>query len=328
MDNIFIVKSPLQIINSLEAIEYFKLNHNILVIIHDNDAQNTTQMNSLTSMYNWKKIIILESIKKFKFFRDVSFIKKLSKEQYNYMFLSNITSIHKLLLANIKRKKTFYIDDGIETISRYNNQFLPNKLNNYRVKQLRYLLTGLKIHIKDNINLFTYFDLKDFRTSKVIKNDLNHFKKKYLVDTKIDEHIYILGQPLVSLNFLKEEDYFKYLDYIISAYDNNIIYIPHRTEIISDRLKSYISDKFEIKDLHMPIELYFLQNNIYPSHIIGFITTAFFTLKKLYSKSNFSYIYISNNKILKNKKAIMDTYSMIETLNINKIKVDEEDEKN
>jgi len=320
LDNLFIIRSPLQLINSLEAIEYFNLKNNILVIIYNNTNNTNTQMDNLISMYEWKEIIrVNEKQKRSKYFEYIAFVKKLKNTKYNYLFFSNLGSIHKLLLANIKREKTIYLDDGVETITRYKKVFVPNKLNQLKFRQLRFLLAGLKVHIKDNIDLFTYFDLEPFRNSKIIKNTLLNFQKKYLIDTQVDNNIYFLGQPLVKTNLLKEEDYFLYLDYVLSLYDDKIIYIPHRTEIISDRLNSYVSSKFEIRDINMPIELYFLEQKIYPNHIISFMTTALFTLSTMYKKTKFSYVYIPKEKILERQDDIQGAYDFIEKLGINKI---------
>lgn len=321
LDNLFIIRSPLQLINSLEAIEYFKLENNILVLIYNNTANNNTQMDNLISMYNWKEVIrVNEKQKRSKYLEYIKFVKKLKTKNYNFFFFSNLGSIHKLLLANIKRERTVYLDDGVETITRYNNVFLPNKLNKIKFRQIRFLLAGLKIKIEDNIDLFTYFDFEPFRNSKIIKNNLENFQKRYLNDATMDDNIYLLGQPLVTTNLLQKSDYFTYLDLVINSTQKRIIYIPHRTEVISKELSSYISNTFEIRDINMPIELYFLENKIYPLAIVSFMTTAFFTLKKLYNKTNFSYIYIPHDKILERHSDVENAYKFIEQLEISKLK--------
>jgi hypothetical protein len=322
MSNLFIVRSPLQLINSLEAIEYFQLTQNILVLIYNNTTNTNTQMDNLISLYKWKTIIkVNEKQKRSKYLEYIKFVKFLKQESYHYLFFSNLGSIHKLILANIKRKRTIYLDDGVETITRYNTIFKPQKLNQFKLRQIRFLLAGLKIKIDEKIDLFTYFDLKPLKNSQIIKNTLSNFQKKYLKESQKDENIYFIGQPLVKTNLLKEDDYFYYLEHILSIYSQKIIYIPHRTEIISKRLHSYISEKFEIRDINMPIELYFLQNAIYPNHIISFMTTAFFTLQKLYINTTLSYIYIPTNKILERQQDVAGAYKFINNLNIHKIEV-------
>jgi len=324
MDNLFIVRSPLQIINALEAIEYFKLENNILIIIYNNIDNTNIQMDKLISLYQWKEIIYVnEKKKRSKYFEYISFVYKLKKKRYNYLFFSNLGSIHKLILANVKREHTYYIDDGVETLIRYKNIFLPNKLNQHSFRQLRFLIAGLKIFIEEPIHFFTYFNLKSFRESKIINNSLEHFQKKYLSEFIEDDKVYILGQPLVSVGLLKEEDYFFYLEAIIKLTDKKIVYIPHRTEIISKRLQNFEDESFEILNIGMPIELYFLEQKIYPQHIISFITTAFFTLMKLYPKTHMQYVYIPSSKILRNRQDIENTYESIKELGIEKLSIDE-----
>ena len=320
LNNIFIVKSPLQIINSIEMILSFKLEKNILLVIY-NDTDNTNiQMNKLINYYKWQKIIYVNKSKlKSKYFEYIKLVRELKKYNYEHLVFSNFGSIHKLIIANIKAKSIYYIDDGLETVNNYTKILLPNKINKFNLRQARFWLFGLKTKIIGSIHLFTYFDLKPFRNSNIIKNNLINFQNKYLSTNKLDSNCYLLGQPLVTTNLIKTEDYFDYIDLIIKKTKINIIYIPHRTEIISNKLKSFISNKFQIKNINMPIELYFLEKNIYPNSIVSFMTTAFFTLKKLYSKTNYRYIYIPSNKILERHLDVSGAYKFIEKLNITKI---------
>jgi hypothetical protein len=137
----------------------------------------------------------------------------------------------------------------------------------------------------------------------------------------LDDTTYLLGQPLSETNLLSEDDYFEYLEYIIDKFENKIVYIPHRTEQIGDRHKSYVNDKFEIRDIGMPIELYFLEQKIEPYHIISFMTTAFFTLEKLYSQTKYSYIYIPSDKILERAEDVQRAYDLISKCNIQKLEI-------
>ena len=226
LKNLFIVRSPLQIINSLEAIEYFDLDNNILIIIYNNTDNTNYQMKKLSKLYEWKRIIELnEEKKKSKILEYYKLIKELKKASYNYVFFSNFGSVQRIILSNLKIKNLFFLDDGVETLNRYKDVFVENKINKFRLKLARFWLFGLKTKIKNPINLFTYFDLQPFRDSKVIKNNLDFFQKKYLNHTNHTDEIYLLGQPLVSTNLLKENDYFFYLDEVIQQSSCKIIYI-------------------------------------------------------------------------------------------------------
>jgi len=323
MDNLFIVRSPLQIINSLEAIEYFNLENNILILIYNNTNNNNVQMDALIAKYEWKEIIQVNiKQKKSKYFEYISFVRKMMKKEYNYLFFSNLGSIHKLILANLKRKHAIYIDDGVETITRYNNVFLANTLNQIKFRQLRFLIAGLKIKIPDNIDFFTYFDLAPFRNSKIIKNNLCNFRKKYLSGISKGDDIYFLGQPLVKTNLVVSETYFDYLNKTLTVFSNHkIIYIPHRNELISDRLKSYESENFEIRFPNMPFELYLFENRIYPQVVVSFLTTSLFTLRPLFPETLLNYIYIPKEKILERQDDVQGVYDFIQSQNIPRLDI-------
>lgn len=320
MDNLYIVRSPLQIINCLEAIEYFNLENNILVLIYNNTDNTNSQMEKIASMYSWKEVIrVNQEKKKSKMLDYVKLIKQLKKKAYNYVFFSNYGSVQRIILSNLNMQNLYFVDDGVETLNRYQEIFVKDGINKFRLKLARFWLFRLKTSIKNKINFFTYFDLEPFDGSEVIKNDLDNFQNKYLKDMEHDNNIYILGQPLVKSGLLKTEHYFEYIDLLVNKYNQKIVYIPHRTEVISDRLKSYENENFEIRDINMPVELYFLENGIYPNHIISFLTTAFFTLKKLYHDTKLSYIYIPRNRILERHEDVENVYRSIEVLDIEKL---------
>jgi hypothetical protein len=324
MSNLFIVRSPLQLINCLEAIEYFNIqdDNNILVIIYNNTNNTNIQMDDLVKNYNWQNIIrVNQKKKKSKFFEYISLIKELKSQDYNYLFFGDFGSIYKLIIANTTKNKVWYVDDGIGTLKHYEEVIVPNKINKFTSRMFRFVLFGLKINIKDDINLFTYFDLKSLQNTKVVINNLENFRTKYMSQSTLDDTTYLLGQPLSETNLLSEDDYFEYLEYIIDKFENKIVYIPHRTEQIGDRHKSYVNDKFEIRDIGMPIELYFLEQKIEPYHIISFMTTAFFTLEKLYSQTKYSYIYIPSDKILERAEDVQRAYDLISKCNIQKIEI-------
>lgn len=318
--NLFIVCSPLQIINAIEATNHFDLKDNILVIIYSSyNDPNNIQMDSVANYYNWQQILgVGNGNQKSKFLSYVSIIKQLKKQQYNYVFSGGLASAKQTIIANISKNKLFYIDDGVETITRYHQKLSTNKVNNFRIKYLRFWLLGLKTSIKDPINFFTYFALESLDNIQIIRNDLSYFKQKYLTDSILDDVIYFLGHP--------SADTAEYMTYIkgfinnVKNDDNQIVYIPHRSEVISHELKMILDKhKIKIKNTNMPVELYFLTNKITPYSVIGFNTTAFFTLKFLYPKTQYKFIYRSMySESLESTNTI---YKHIQSIGIKELKL-------
>ena len=328
LKNLFIVRTPLQVINAIEAVNHFNLINNTIVVIKN---KATKQMEKLIDLYRWNEIISIDAQKgKMSYFDYINTVNNLKKYKYNYIFFARFGSIQRLIISNTQKNKVYYFDDGTDTITMYNNMLIPNKINQLNFRQLariRFLFNGLKINIKDNINLFTYFNLKELRNTEVVLNKLSFFQVKYLSNSKEEDSLYILGQPLSEKKFVNENVYIEYIKKVISSVDKKIIYIPHGGESQSTKINALVSGDFKILNIDTPIEFYFLQNNIKPTHVVSFFTTAFFTLKLFYPKSIFEKIYISEKHILKKQNDIKIHYDFLDELGVANILLDGENEK-
>lgn len=300
LKNLFIVGTPLQVINAIEALKHFKLENNILVIVHRSLEANKVQMDALKGSYKWEEIIDIEYSRHSSMLKYVNLVKYLKKYTFKYVFISKLEVVPKVVIPNIKKEKVFLLDDGALTITIYEKQIKPNKINKYNFKELRFLFFGLKIKIKDKINLFSYYDLTPVNGIEVVKNELNFLKESHLKNAKKDdETIYFIGQPIYDL--IGVDTYIENLEKIIKKNNNNkkIIYIPHRVENkeILSRLTSICNSFFTIREIGMPVELYFLQNCIYPSHVISYYSTALTTVALIYSECEVNPIKIPEHLI-------------------------------
>ncbi len=312
--NLSIVTTPMQIINSIEAINHFNLNNNILVIIFKPRQNNNEQLEKIASLYKWDKIIRVNSnLKKSKYMEYVKLIKDLKNYKYNYVFFGNFTSIYKIIISNIKKENLYLVDDGTATINIYKNILIENKVNKFSFKQLRFFIIGLKTKIKDKINLFTYFDLPYDKRFIIVKNDLNYFKSKLDINSNKENNIIFLGQPLTTSGFIEQIDYLNCMEAIKKMNNKKIIYIPHRFEKISDKFKEFEDEDFEIMNIDVPVELYFINNNISPMHMMSFCTSATFVLEKMYGDLLFESIVIPKNRFLKKQKEFEGCYNSLFT---------------
>ena len=309
--NLFIVKSPLQLINSIEAISHFKLKNNVVVLLNDGSELNTKQMEKLLTWHDWKKIIRVKDNKKSKFFKYIKLIKELKKHQYNYMFFGEFGSIHKAIIPNVKKEKLFYLDDGFGTYYDYNEIILTKKYNKFSLRQLRFALFGYKIKIKESINLFTYFG--DIKSSNrlVVKNSLNYLKTNFLSNIKTTDEVIFLGQPIE--NLIDDETYIRFVKAIIKKYkDRNITYMPHRGETKEQiqKVKSLQNNYFKFRENSIPIELYFLEKKFIPNTVLSFCSTAMTTLNIIYDIPNILSIEIPKDLMShkENYELILKTY--------------------
>lgn len=328
MKNLFIIRSPLQLLNAVEAIFHFSLfdDNNILYIIDTKGLSNNEQINNILKNYAWTEIVKIESTRKSNFLNYIDMLKKLKKDDYKYLFLGDYGNIHKIIMANIQVENIFLLDDGTASIV-IQEKLLNNEFNMKDIfKLLRYLPFGLSIKKTKKINFFTIFALKKTDNIGIIQNEMKNLKFNYDIEHfKNSQHIHILGQPFIESKILSQETYIKYfISSVKKYYYNNemIEYFPHRAENI-DNAVTNLKNKFEnfsIIQNSIPLEKYFLENKIYPSIIIGFTSTALFTLKILFPRAEIFYIEVPQEDIFPDKKESMSSiYKILKNSDILKL---------
>lgn len=306
MDNLFIIRSPLQILNAYEAIKYFNLQNIILVLIYNSGENNTYQMKSLVSIIKHDTLIELEDYKRTKFFRYLKLINTLKDNKFQYIFSGNFGTINRLLMANLKAEQLFLIDDGTSSIishRKIHNYFLEPKFD---LREFRYRIFRLESRINQKIDFFTIFDLPQIANEIIIQHKFENLSNKFLNEKKLDFNlVYFLGQNLTQAKIVSKEKYIFYIQTIIEKYkDKKIVYIPHRTEILHYEIKQLESENFEILFPNLPVEIYFLKLNILPFEIISFHSTALYTLKLILKQVKIKAFKINIQDIEKLKQTV------------------------
>ncbi len=330
--NLFIVASPLQFINAIEAKNHFQTNNNILVLIYnklENENDANQQLNLLVEK-DWDQIIHynLENIYKYtRVFYQVNLIKYFKKYNFSYIFSGEFGSMNQIILANLTTDQIYLLDDGTATIFTYQKLLDTNyfsKLSFYKkLKLLRYKFFNLEYNIKQNINFFTIYNIKSLNNIKVKKHDFNYLKSNIIKNVKSTKNIYFLGQNLAENSYMTEDSYLKYIKKTIKYFDHNIIYIPHRSETITEKYNSLISEKFIIQKSNAPIETTLINKKISPIIIISFFSSALFTLEKIFTNSKIYAIKLDKNDIESDKVDIVkNCYNFFNQTNIKLLNLD------
>lgn len=312
--NLYIVSTPMQLLSAIEAQNYFQTKNNVLVILFFliRDGKNINQMFDLLEFFPYDKLLTYQNSNGVKIFNLIKYIKIISSTDYQYVFFGYSTPIYRRMIANLNYEKLFFLDDGVLTITTHNQIYhkenlhselssLPMEKQNYKkkIRDIYYTLNNIKVDCSlEEINFFTMFDLPIYKNEQIIKNDFSYVRTLFVKDAENDNTIYILGQPLKRAIKMHTFDYIRYLDKIFECYsDKKIVYIPHRVEPMSDWFQYilYTKKNVSIKHIDMPIELYFLKNNIVPTEVISFMTTALFTIKKIFPESKPLYIEIDTS---------------------------------
>lgn len=314
--NLFLINYPLQLINAIEAQKHFKTQNNVLVIFYyAGQESNYNQLVKLIGLFEYSKLIFYKK-NRMSFMTDL--INEIQKESYSKVFTGFFSLNSRRIIANIMYSDLYLIDDGVYSISIHNQLYGLNKegYKNYITTYLEHEHTSFvkqisfyfyfhyrKNYLKlfgykndmDSINLkfYTIFDLPRYRHEVIIKNNFDFFKSYYSGKHKLSSQhetripsdaIFFLGQPLYNSLTISYTEYLYFLQAIFSFYKQNIIYIPHRgeNENTFEDIKNLYPQFIEVRKLSQPFELYLLENNILINHLVSFVSSALFTVKKLY----------------------------------------------
>ena len=277
--SLFIVSSPMQLIN---LIEYKNLNQN--------NFENFKNKKFFLSYANSNEINMMKSINKSINYNENEIVE----------FKSNIHISIVLFLIKI-RAVTSRINFLI--IGDYNN-YLFNQF--YKIsKSVVILDDGTNIFNFDKFfkldkaksKVFSMFEKKQFNNIEYIENKYQYLKSK-LKKLNNNRSLYILGSAGIEKKFIHPIKYTKILKNIKMKYKNHkIYYFPHPKE------KKKNIKKFPFLHILNPgttIELYLIKKKFKPSLIIGFNSTAFFSLNKIFAKKinliNYNFLGYPKNK--------------------------------
>jgi len=336
MKSIFFIRTSLEMLGAIEARKQFGIVDTLLIIKSDRRQDRTINF-LIEKSGGWNNII--RTKKKTSYGVSwLKLVKKLKKEKYKYLF-TRAFPIASYFVNNLNYEKLYILDDGAATIAiakEYKNTgnltkrfslFKGKNKVGFKYDLIQKIYASNKIKIDENVtdvNFFTFYNLLNYENHEYVQNNFTwlHSLKK---DSKKEENnkVYLIGTAVVNSKILLFEDYFTTLKRISEFYrDKEVVYIPHTREASKD-LKLFEKElSFKIRKNKFNIELDFLLNNEYPTHIIGTISTALITLKGIYKESVIDFFNFDDTKIFKNKKKdVIDVYKYQEKY-INYIRLD------
>jgi len=320
MRSLFFVSSPLEMISAIEARRKFNTQENVLVLyLFEKDKPIVEYIKSLNDP--WKKIYYIDRDYDNLGQRWIDYLKRIKKYKFDFLFTSSMPfSAH--FFFNIKYKKYYFLDDGTLTLTNVTHfkkeknlkkqlsLFMAEGKTSFKFKkeELKYFLKGhtLRGNIK-KLSLFTFFDIPATKNIEIVKNELDWFMsiKKEKKISILKNTVYIIGSSMSDEKIISKEYYFELLSRIQKQFElSSIYYIPHRWE--KDEKIEEIQQifNFTIKPNKSIIEIDFIINNEIPEIIVGTISTALFTLQKLYPESTIYSTSVDIERILSKKYAI------------------------
>lgn len=352
-DNLFLISTPLQLINALEAKMHFQISNDSSVVIVNAYSTNLAPIKVLLANYEWREIYFIEdsvenqkkhedNLKKKnpilglkKVFQSSSKFNKLIKQfsVVDALFIGYYLGLENIHFANsVKYRRLILLDDGIATLEvnrrrKANISFTKTWNVEYLFRVLfKKLVLRYKLEHPHSVIFFTSYKIDPSPRDLVEKNEYSEIRRMTKAKESSEEVLF-LGQPLSEEmpKILTEDTYLRYLDWIVKYIrPHKMIYIPHRDE---DKVKlSRLQKLFnvEIRFIHMPFELYLMQQKKLPKCIVGVITSAIPNCKSIFGDSVDIIAIRIHSKDVINKAlltTVEETYSYFELISDEKLQV-------
>ena len=293
MRTLFIVDTPSQVYNIMDAIAVYKIDSYDVIINDCNRADTYQQLQARLVELNPTQLFevprvdgnISERIEAYG-----RFIQPFMQTGYRNVFFSAIRQQwQRDIVCTLQAENTVLMDDGNATVIFYEYLFTHQKFfdfpfdtNDERRKLAEKTREKLGIKIKElsTLSLFTMFNLASLPWLSVVKNPLLHLKR---TDKKLkQEQAFILGVGAVTVGYITLE---KYVDLIaktaLEFIGKAIVYVPHRieSELLLSKIKAL---GITVKRFDKPIENELSKREEVPATIISYHTTALFTCARMF----------------------------------------------
>jgi hypothetical protein len=265
MKNVFLVKSPLQLLNAIEAKHHFGLKDEDCVLIVMGDKRNQPNMLRLiNSRPLWGDVILLHTVGLFlddpfynrsesswrgkiwglgifkKSIFNIRRLNKISKSlgKAGFVFIGFSRDVYMRHFVNsTPHKEVVLLDDGNATLEiakdrKRNLDTSTKKMPAYRKFKLhvKRFLQGVKDYEVDRLTFFSAYDLDLGKKDSLVKNNFNYIRNESRSVGK-DDAVYFIGAPLDEVGLILRDQYIAYLMKVKEYFKNRkIVYVAHHRE--------------------------------------------------------------------------------------------------
>jgi len=303
MKNLFILSTPPHYYNMLQYVEQFDIvKKNSEVVFFSSFFTSEDMIDDFIENHinknDWKSVrrISLWQTKFEKIYSPSNllkiffFLKKLlffySFRNYNHLVVNQVDQLYtKFFYFFTSYQKVISLDEGNDIFRTIEDRYNKKKSN---------------LFIPKKIIFFSSYNIKVQQSDTLVKCQ-NLYSKKIIKNRQISEdEIFFIGSPYIEDSLIKKSVYYSYLDIIKRDFENKKIkYFPHRRENHNNLILLKENYNFSIQEIDLPIEFYFLSLEKSPKIILGFLTHALLSLKKLSNEDTLVRSYYIDSSQLK-----------------------------
>jgi hypothetical protein len=283
--NVFLVTSPLQLLNALEAQRHFRLPVEVcdLLLLVRGSPGNRQQLTRLVDASDWNRMHVVSRSRGNGFLDWLSMQKRLAafgRGPVERLFVGNyLSELQRPMVRKLAPRSVWSLDDGTATLW---VDELRRKIGQCREETrlrlaplLRRILFGVKDAHVDRLNYFTIYPVHPRPGEEVVKNTYERLRDLPKSWQRIEE-VYFLGEPYSEDKIMPSvEVYMHYLEDVREHFgDSPMVYLPHRRE---DAGKLKVIERglgVTIKSFGMPVEYALCKHGLRAACIGSFVSSA------------------------------------------------------
>jgi hypothetical protein len=307
---LFIVGSPLQLINAYEARNCLCRGADCdLVIGLSIEQKNNGQMDALLGLLAWRHIYRVPAygpLQPLRFRTLVTNMLSNGRGPYESIFIGEPHSIFFRMFASTicSFAKIVYVDDGFSTLDLVGGNQFEGARRFPRLKILLSGICGLSMPSTPTRAFFSAFpeifcESKGFDLVEINRYSwLREIISKSACLAETPHTAFLLGENLRECGLVNNNVYEEIVRKIRLRFQHfEVVYLPHRRELPRNVKK--LCDKFNMKHLHLEtaVEVGFFMAGINPSIIISLQSTALATLPLIYPTASICVISIKNSAL-------------------------------
>jgi hypothetical protein len=318
MNNIFLVKSPLQLLNAIEAKHHLELDDKDCYLLIMGDRKSYSQLLKLViASQQWSNVVLLnrvglvtgdpwsvcddlgdiDRLRKTLLRSSLFSIRRLNRlaraiKDVQYIFIGNNNSPLMRHFANsLEHQHTVLLDDGTATLDiarqRMEGQVArkANKLSKRIRLAAKRIFQKLNAHQPESVVFFTAYKIEVRDSDRIISNDFSYLRTK-AKDLPATDAVYFLGSPLSEVGLMTEAGYLQQLAMVRDEYSaREFVYVAHRRENKQklDTISQYTGVRVCL--FEYPVEYQLAMLGPRPTTIVSFITSALDNLNVILGNS-------------------------------------------
>ena len=293
-DAILMVASPLQLLCAIEAIFFFRLNNYFLLVNASKSFYNETQMVLLLETFGIRDYFLMRKTGRGAFWRFFKIYSRLKRTHFKFGFIGENGPAFRSLCFSLKPEKIYVLDDGVASFEAQRDICFPSLSYLWRsrfgkLRSYRYAMVGMTLKQPKNIGFFSTILSKSIQGEELIKHKFENIIKfcknnagKFGFPHAMSPVVFV-DTPLYETRYLTQVDCKRVYEYALGSfsYEGRLALRPHRSQNEGELRKFLDAEGFMLLPNLRPIEVDYILTGA-PRLIIGTVTTALLTLKKLF----------------------------------------------